>query len=561
MGQRRGVQVERLDHLGIVAGICQEIGLVASLDALAGPSQQDVSIGTATVAMILNGLGFSNRRLYLVSQFFATKPVEHLLGPGISAEQLHDGCLGRTLDWLYAHDLTTLFAGIARRAWQRFGIRARQVHVDTTSFSVSGTYVSGAEGAANQGEDQGEDDAHLIAVTYGYSRDHREDLKQWMLALATTRQGDVPLYLQTLDGNASDKISLVAAVEALADQLQGTPEADPEAAPIFVADSGLYSAANVARLAQAGVRWISRVPETSQEAKQAAATAATLPAADWQGEGGRWWRGAAEAPDGQRWVVGRTTQGEQRARATLTRQAEQARARWEKTLWHLRNQSFACAPGAQAALDRVLQRCPPWLRVEAHLVAQPTHARPGRPRKGAMPDGQVWRVEATLTVDAVALEHEVVRRACFVVATNVLDEAHLSDEELLRTYGEQHSVERGFAFLKDPLFLASFVFVKKPERIVALSLVMVLCLLVYRLAEHRLREQLAATGQTVPNQLSKPTDRPTMRWMFQCFEGISLVRFPSSGGPPSQDIAGLEPLHEQVLALLGPTCTKFYEPT
>jgi Domain of unknown function (DUF4277) len=57
-----GMRVERLDHLGIVAGVCQEIGLAAYLDALAGPSQQQVSVGTATVAMILNGLGFSNHR-------------------------------------------------------------------------------------------------------------------------------------------------------------------------------------------------------------------------------------------------------------------------------------------------------------------------------------------------------------------------------------------------------------------------------------------------------------------------------------------------------------------
>ncbi len=187
----------------------------------------EVSVGTATVAMILNGLGFSNRRLYLVSQFFASKPVEHLLGPGITAERLHDDCLGRTLDWLYAHDPTTLFAGIARQARQRFGVAARQVHVDTTSFSVSGEYAPDAD-----------DDTQVVAVTYGYSRDHRDDLKQWMLALATTRQGDIPLYLQTLDGNASDKVSLVAAVEALGEQLRGEGET-----PLFVADSGLYSAA------------------------------------------------------------------------------------------------------------------------------------------------------------------------------------------------------------------------------------------------------------------------------------------------------------------------------
>ncbi len=104
---------ERLDHLGIVAGVCQEIGLAAWLDAQEPGSRQQVSVGTATVAMVLNGLGFSNRQLYLVPQFFANKPLEHLLGPGITAEMLNDDCLGRTLDWLYAHDLTKLFAGIA----------------------------------------------------------------------------------------------------------------------------------------------------------------------------------------------------------------------------------------------------------------------------------------------------------------------------------------------------------------------------------------------------------------------------------------------------------------
>jgi hypothetical protein len=115
------------------------------------------------------------------------------------------------------------------------------------------------------------------------------------------------------------------------------------------------------------------------------------------------------------------------------------------------------------------------------------------------------------------------------------------------------------ARIKDRLFLASSVFVKKPERNLALSLVMVHCLLVYRLAEHRLREQLAACGQTVPNQLSQPTDRPTMRWMFQCSEGISLVSFQPPVGPPQHEMAELQPLHEQVLTLLGPSCEKFYK--
>jgi transposase len=538
----QGVRVERLDHLGIVAGICREIGLAEYLDGLAGPSQQQVSIGTATVAMILNGLGFSNRRLYLVSQFFATKPVEHLLGAGITAEMLHDDCLGRTLDWLHDHDPTALFAGIARQARQRFGIPARQVHVDTTSFAVTGEYDP-------------ELDAHTIAVTYGYSRDHRADLKQWMLALATTRAGDVPLFCQALNGNASDKLSLVAAVEALAEQLR-TADEDEEAAPIFVADSGLYSAENITRLSAAGVRWISRVPDTSTAAKAALAVAGHA----WQQDGAVSWASTAQAPAGERWVVVRTTAGEERSRATLARQVEATRQTWDKALWHLGNQRFACAPDAEAALAQQLKKLPSWLSVESQLIAHAKQRRPGRPRTGTTPERTEWQVAATVAVEDVAVTRAVQRTASFLVATNVLDTSQLTDQELIQIYKDQHSVERGFSFLKDPLFLASSVFVKKPSRIVALSLVMVLCLLVYRLAEHRLRAQLAATGQTVPNQLKQPTDRPTMRWMFQCFEGVSLVAFQRPQGPPQRELAGLQPLHEQVVALLGASCAKLYKP-
>jgi hypothetical protein len=102
-------------------------------------------------------------------------------------------------------------------------------------------------------------------------------------------------------------------------------------------------------------------------------------------------------------------------------------------------------------------------------------------------------------------------------------------------------------------------FPRKPERIVALSLVMVLCLLVYRLAEHRLREQLAATGQTIPSQVNKPTNRPTMRWVFQCFEGIDLLH--SRPGQAVTLVLRVQPIHQQVLALLGPAYEEFYRST
>jgi len=194
--------------------------------------------------------------LYLVPQFFANKPVEHLLGAGVIAEMLNDDCLGRTLDWLYEHDLTQLFAGIASRARQVFGVKTEHIHVDTTSFAVSGQYLSEAE-------ERAEAQAAVIAITYGYSRDHREDLKQWMLALATTQEGEIPVFMQPLDGNSSDKATLLAAITAIQTQLQ---ETDGEAS-MYVADNGVYSEANMRQLNQAGVKWISRVSETLAQAK------------------------------------------------------------------------------------------------------------------------------------------------------------------------------------------------------------------------------------------------------------------------------------------------------
>jgi transposase len=169
-------------------------------------------------------------------------------GEGISADLLHDDCLGRTLDW------------IARQARERFGLAATRVHVDTTSFSVSGAYEADPEAA----------DAAQIAITYGYSRDHREDLKQWMLALVTTHDGDVPLFMRPLDGNSSDKTSISAVVTQVIEQLrESSPTGQEE--PFVVFDSGGYSQANMKAYNEAKVRWCSRVPETSAQAKAALA--------------------------------------------------------------------------------------------------------------------------------------------------------------------------------------------------------------------------------------------------------------------------------------------------
>lgn len=534
---------ERLDHLGIVAGVCREIGLAEWLDERAGESGRKVSVGTATVAMVLNGLGFSNRRLYLVPQFFANKPVEQLLEAGIRAEDLNDDCLGRTLDWIYESDPTRLFAGIARRARDVFGIERKQLHVDTTSFSVSGEYKA--------------TDEAVIEVTYGYSRDRRDDLKQWILSLATTHHGDVPVYMRPIDGNASDNVTLVEAVKALHEQFCAE---EPDEPCIFVADSKLYSQANMRMLGEAKVRWVTRVPETSTEARSVIDPYAP----DWEVSAGgqlRYYTRVMQLPQGkERWVVVSSIAGEERAKQTLERKVVREHERWGKALWHLGNREFACEADARAALLEATKKLPGWFEVSAQVDPRPRYAKSGRPGKDARPQSVVWQVKATLGVDQDGVEREWRKRAAFIVGTNILDTCVLSGEQVAETYKQQGGVERGFGFLKDPLFLASSVYVKKPERIVALSFIMVLCLLVYRLAEHRLRAQLAAAKETVPNQLGKPTQRPTMRWVFQLFEGIDLLRIDSPTETALQ-VLRLQPVHEQILRLLGQPYRKIYNLT
>jgi len=537
---------ERLDHLGIVAAVCREIGLAEWLDAQEPEKRQQVSVGTATTAMLLNGLGFSNRQLYLVSQFFANKPVEHLLGPGISAEMLNDDCLGRTLDWLYEHDLTKLFAGIASRARRIFGIKAEQIHVDTTSFAVSGEYTR--EIAETTGAQ-----AAVIAITYGYSRDHREDLKQWMLALATTHEGDIPLFMQPLDGNTSDKVSLLSAILAIQTQLR---ETDGEAS-VYVADNGVYSEANMRQLNQAGVKWISRVSETLAEARRLLEEGSE----SWQqSEDGmaHWFSRQMTLPQGdERWIVIYTQASVERVRQTMQRQVSKAQSKWEQTCWHLSNRRFACETDARAALERELKGKPSWLAVHSEIIAHPQYAGKGRPRKEATPTGYQWQIVASVSVNFHQVVQEVLRKACWIVGSNVLEPAGLSDQNLIGTYKDQGGVERGFRFLKDPLFLASSVFVKKPERLMALSFIMVLCLLVYRLAEFRLRSRLVETRQTIPDQIHKPTARPTMRWVFQCFEGIELLHVQTTA-TSFVLVLRLQPVHRLILQLLGPLYEKLY---
>lgn len=274
-------------------------------------------------------------------------------------------------------------------------MKATHLHVDTTSFSVNGAYET--------------DDEHVIAITHGYSRDHREDLKQWMLALATTHQGDIPLFVQPLSGNSSDKESLVKVIADLHAQLQ---QQEPLQEPLYVADSGLYSTANMLMLNQAKVKWVSRVPETSKEAKAAVIQdeEAWQPGADGKRRMVVLQMQLAQGPE--RWVVVQSADGVNRALQTARKQADKQLETWSKKLWHLSTKTFACQEDTQQAWQASLKGLPEWLDVSMELMSREVFLGRGRPARDAEPSGLRWSVTSRVSLNESQLLAYAQRKAC-----------------------------------------------------------------------------------------------------------------------------------------------------
>jgi transposase len=146
------------------------------------------------------------------------------------------------------------------------------------------------------------------------------------------------------------------------------------------------------------------------------------------------------------------------------------------------------------------------------------------------------------------------RSGRYILATNIPSEGEeLTNDELLAEYKGRQSVERGFRFLKDPLFFTSSVFVKTPRRVAAMAMVMGLCLLVYAIGERSLRGALAKTGATIRYQRGKPTQRPTLRWVFQLFQALHLLSMDDA-----KQISNLTEERRSILGVLSSSCRRYY---
>jgi len=473
MASNLEIQVENLDHLGLVAGMIDEIGIVEQINQLVGEQAGEiVSPGHAVKAMILNGLGLVSSPLYLFSKFFEGKATEHLIGVGIKPEHLNDDRLGRVLDKLYLTGLEQIFTSIALEAAKKFSISTETIHLDSSSFHVHGEYEIAMPQVTLLTSKNNPDDLteklinevvvpQPISITYGYSRDHRPDLKQFILDLICSGDNDVPLCLRVADGDEADQATFGQILCNFKQQLNLDS--------LMVADSALY-----------------RIE--------------------------------------QRWLV---VESEARRKSDLKRlekKLEKSETQASKQLRELCEQRFACQPDAYRAAKRLSGKLTYHNLVDIQIIELSTEHPKASSEAASELENISYQVQANLERDQKIIETETRSAGRFVLATNLLDVEELSNDEMLFKYKEQQSSERGFSFLKDPLFFTDSVFLKSAERVSALALLMGLCLLVYTLTQRQLRQTLKSTHSGIKNQLGKLTDNPTLRWIFQCFQSVHLLR-------------------------------------
>jgi transposase len=175
-----------------------------------------------------------------------------------------------------------------------------------------------------------------------------------------------------------------------------------------------------------------------------------------------------------------------------------------KAFQRLSRTAFACEADSQQAVTAFAHGLHVTTLPEVTIRALPRYRKRGRPAHGAPPDQVVYQIEGALASSLTTREALVVQQSCFILATNELDDAQLPPQAVLEGYKGQKHAERGFRLLKGPRFLASSLYLKKPERIMALLIVMTVCLRLYAALEYRIRQALKGHDATFPNQKGQP---------------------------------------------------------
>jgi transposase len=498
-----------LAHLPIVREYAHRMGFIEIVNG-ALINGMHTGPGTVLLSLVMNLLS-GRSPLYRVEEFFSARDVPLLLGEGITPEKLNDDAIGRVLDCVYEYGTWKIFSEVCVQAFRNFSVDCSVVHQDTTSVSLWGEY------APEPGDP--------VHITYGFSKDKRPDLKQFIFSLLCV-EGNLPVHGGILDGNTSDKKTNGGIIAELPQIMSRHGVEDI----IYVADSALVTEENLSLMGD-GISFVSRFPENFTACRSLISKAVAV--GNWQDAGHLSQRTAKgmnvcaryRLREEQIELYGRTYRAlvvhsdahdrgrQKRIDCTVRRDAIAV----HRKIKELVRKEFFCLPDAQAA-TRALKDSS-FHRLSFSFENRPVYHR-GRPDKNGVRRIKEIRhqVSAQVNENCEAIEGLREEAGCFVLLTTVPAEKK-SGVEILRIYKEQDGIERNFAFLKDPLFVND-VFLKKPHRIEAMGLVLVLSLLLWRLMERTMRRKSKENKIVLTGWNNRHTDKPTSFMMVSKFSSL-----------------------------------------
>lgn len=510
-------------HLPIVKSYAAKIGLVDIINELV-PSKMDVDPGTIFLGMVMDTLS-GRTPLYRLDEFFQDQDTELLLGRRINSAVFNDYNVGRALDKVYKIGPIKIFSAISKRAVDVFAIDNRHVSFDTTSVSVFGDYDLYKD----------DEESSILKITHGHSKDHRPDLKQFLISMLCVDR-NVPVFGKTEDGNGSDKTINNEILTSISKRMAFHGLAP--GAFIYIADSAMVTKKNLLAIGNSTL-FISRLPATYKECLRTIKDA--IEKDHWQDLGVlSSTRPTAKRPatyykafettvelhgNKYRAVVIHSSAHDKRRQKRIERELKADRKALENKCKAVYKKDFFCLADACAAQEELTKT-----KCKYHVLNSETEERPkykrGRPKGGIRKLKEMrYGLSATITENEESVSKLRQQAGCFVMLTNVPKEGTDSydSKEILEAYKDQYGIEQNFGFLKDPVIVNS-IFLKKPERIEVLGLVLLLSLLIWRLIEREMRQYVEIEKRDLPGWKRRRTTRPTAFMLMTNFQRIMIIK-------------------------------------
>jgi transposase len=325
---------------------------------------------------------------------------------------------------------------------------------------------------------------------------------------------------------------------------------------ILVAACALYSERNL--LLMRDLWWITRVPLSIKLAKELIEKLEILPIEigedlsdkerdlrkKSQEKGYKWVEKIVEYKGlTQRWLIVESAERRKSDIDKLQKKREKEQQKIAEKLVKLEKKEFVSEQEAEEEL-KLNNQSSKFFSLQITNIIESPHKKKEK----------IYKLQLKIEENTEIINQKMTSAGRFILATNILNEQEITSAEILLNYKEQQGVERGFGFLKDPLFFADSFFVKTPARIETILWLMSLCLLIYNLGQRELRNNLRKSNSSVKNQVGKLINNPTLRWIFHCFQGIHLLKINDN-----QQIFNLTTERSFILRFLPYSCYKYYQ--